>query len=80
MKRLPCKHEKCGERRVHHDRPDTPRGVRFVDVPDDFTEDDPVFCSITCAVLDGWMSLKYETYEEMQARKEAWRAKRLGTV
>jgi len=37
-------------------RPDTPRGVQMVEVPDYHTG--PAYCSITCAVLDGAMTLK----------------------
>ena len=73
MKKLPCKYEGCKDRRVHHEYPDTPRGVQYVEVPDDRTEKDPVFCSMTCAIMDGWMSVKYETPEEELARQKAWR-------
>lgn len=45
----------CAERRIHHERPDTPRGPQYVEVPDDY--EGPAFCSITCKLLGpGWLS------------------------
>jgi hypothetical protein len=73
--KLPCKFPRCGERRIHHDRPDEPRGTQLVEVPDTTSEYDPVFCSYTCAIADGWMCLRYETAEETEARQVRWREK-----
>jgi hypothetical protein len=55
MKKLPCKAYGCAERRIHWCEPDTPRGTQFVEVPEDWPDDRPVFCSLTCAMLGGYM-------------------------
>src|SRR5574337_24284 len=57
MKKLPCKAYGCAERRRHWCDPDTPRGPQYVEVPDDWPDDRPVFCSLTCAILGGYMKL-----------------------
>lgn len=44
---VPCANARCGERRVHYERPDTLRGPQTVEVRDDYTG--PAFCSIECA-------------------------------
>jgi hypothetical protein len=75
MKKLLCKNEGCGNRRVHHDMPDKPRGAVSVEVDDDYPEDGAVFCSYTCALLDGWTSLRYETSEEIEVRQNNWHKK-----
>jgi len=59
MKR-PCCFERCGERRIHHERPHEPRGTQYFEVPDDYPIDKPVYCSLTCAISAGAISLKYE--------------------
>ena len=56
MKYVPCKYEKCRNRRVHYERQDTPRGVQMVEVQDD--HDGPAYCSFTCAIMDGAMSVR----------------------
>lgn len=58
MKTRLCSYEKCGERRVHWEQPETPRGQQKIEVPDDFPEDRKVFCSITCACMSGHYSIK----------------------
>jgi hypothetical protein len=75
MKNLPCKYRFCGNRRAHHERPDEDRGTQYVEVPDEVTDKDPVFCSCTCAMMDGWMTAYYETPEQVEARRKAWRAR-----
>lgn len=75
MKQLPCKYPDCGLRRRHHEHPDEPRGTQMVEVPDHVTEHDPVFCSLTCAMMDGWMTAGYETPEEESERRRKWRIK-----
>ncbi len=50
--KVPCSGPNCGERRVHHEQPDTPRGTQMVEVPT--TYHGPVFCSMECkAYYDG---------------------------
>jgi hypothetical protein len=46
MKKLPCASPICGERRVHHERPDTPRGQQYCEVRANHTG--PAFCSLNC--------------------------------
>lgn len=59
MKKVPCSYVDCGERRIHHEEPDTKRGTQFIEVPDTFDEAlNKAFCSITCAVMAGEYSLK----------------------
>jgi hypothetical protein len=56
MKMVECNGgETCRSRRVHWDEPNTPRGPQFVPMPDG--HEGPVYCSITCAVMDGAMRL-----------------------
>jgi len=74
-KKLPCCYPDCGDRRIHHDCQDVPRGHQSVEVHLDAPEDAPVFCSLTCAISDGYMSLAYESPEQQKARQDAWRAK-----
>ena len=45
-KRVPCMGPNCALRRVHHERPDTPRGQQYLWVPED--HEAPVFCTIEC--------------------------------
>jgi hypothetical protein len=55
-KKLPCSGPQCSERRIHYERPDEPRGIQYVEVPEDFTG--KAYCSHTCAMLDGALKLK----------------------
>jgi hypothetical protein len=48
MKQVPCAGPGCADRRVHFERPDTPRGIQMVEVPDD--HEGLAFCSITCSL------------------------------
>ncbi len=72
-KRL-CSYAECGDRRVHWCSPDEPRGAQYVDAPADWPEGHPVYCSMTCGLLDGWLTLAYETVEETEARQVKWLA------
>ncbi len=76
MKTRLCSYPKCNERRVHHEQPDEMRAHQTVELPDGHEEDDPYYCSITCACMDGWMSIRYETKEQIEARQEEWRRAR----
>lgn len=53
MKKLPCKSPGCAEKRAHHERWAEPRGVQYVQVPDDWPDEKPVFCSMECAIYAG---------------------------
>ncbi len=68
----PCSYSNCGGRRIHHEMPDEPRGTQMVEVPDDHPIDKPAYCSITCAVSAGAMSLKAEptSPEELERLKK----------
>jgi len=46
MKKVPCSGPGCEKRRIHYERPDTPRGTVLVEVPD--TYEGNAFCSIEC--------------------------------
>jgi hypothetical protein len=45
-KRMACSAEGCGDRRIHHERPDTPRGTQYIDVKANHRG--PAFCSLNC--------------------------------
>ena len=72
---LPCKNPDCGLRRRHHEDQDTPRGTQMVETDTPFTDEDPVFCSYTCALIDGWATLKNTSKEEEDIRHAQWYAK-----
>lgn len=55
MKKVPCCGPGCADHRVHWCAPDTPRGVQLVEVADDWNR--PAFCSMTCAILGGYMKV-----------------------
>ena len=56
--KLPCSYSLCHTRRPHHERPDEERGTQWVEVPDDHPPEKPVYCSMTCAIMDGAMTLR----------------------
>jgi hypothetical protein len=51
-----CQGPGCSGRRAHFARPDTPRNVRMIEVPQDFSG--RAFCSIECACYAGAYSVK----------------------
>ena len=57
MKKVVCASTSCPARRVHHERPDEPRGLQEFWVP--AATQPPYFCSIECSVY--W---KTEVLEE----------------
>lgn len=57
MKEIKCFYDRCGDRRIHHERPDTPRPHRTAKVPDDYVVHKPWYCSYECAILDGAYSV-----------------------
>ena len=56
MKQIPCGNPDCGERRINWDNQDEKRGTRMIEVPDDFVG--KTFCSITCACVAGYFSVR----------------------
>jgi hypothetical protein len=42
----PCDGPGCSNRRIHHERPDEPRGVVMVEVPESYTG--KAYCSLEC--------------------------------
>ncbi len=57
FRKVPCFNQRCWSRRVHHERPDEPRGQQMVEVPLDW-DGSCAFCSITCACEAGFMTLR----------------------
>ena len=57
MKYVSCSSPSCSQRRVHHERPDEERGTQWVEVPD--AHEGKAYCSLTCALLDGAISLRH---------------------
>ena len=51
MKKVYCSYCKCGNRRVHFEKPDIARGPVLFEVPDDV--EGPWFCSIECMSYAG---------------------------
>ncbi len=45
-KRVPCDSPGCGDRRVHFERPDEPRGTQYCEVKANHAG--PAFCSLNC--------------------------------
>ena len=56
MKTIPCSYKDCDQRRVHFSIPDENRSHRMVEVKD--VHEGDAYCSLTCAMLDGKMSVK----------------------
>jgi len=62
MKKVPCSYPECHRYRVHYERQDEERGIQWIEVPDN--HEGKAYCSITCACLDGAMSVKNDKREE----------------
>jgi len=52
MRKLPCNGPGCSERRIHHENPNTSRGIIMLEVPDDYLGT-KAYCSLECAMYDG---------------------------
>lgn len=63
MKKVPCSYKDCGMRRSHFTLPDEPRGTQMVSVSDEY-DGGEVFCSFTCAIMAGKMSVRQDPKEE----------------
>jgi hypothetical protein len=57
MKTIPCSYKDCNQRRIHFSIPDENRDHQMVEVTDEH-DGGEVFCSLTCAILAGKMSVK----------------------
>lgn len=53
---VPCSYSQCAQRRLHFTTPDQDRSHQMVEVDDSCKG--KVYCSFTCAILDGSMSVK----------------------
>lgn len=53
-----CDFDHCSLRRIHHERPDESRGLRTIEVDEGYNE--PWFCSMTCAIMAGFQSVRFE--------------------
>ena len=56
MKKIPCSYKHCDQRRIHFTIQDENRPRQMVEVDDDFEGD--AYCSLTCTILDGKMTVK----------------------
>ena len=56
MKKIPCGNPTCSERRIHFERQDEMRPQQMVEVEDDYMG--KAFCSITCACVVGYYSVR----------------------
>ena len=63
MKKVPCSYKDCGLRRSHFTLPDEPRGTQMVSVSDEY-DGGEVFCSFTCAIMAGKMSVRQDPKEK----------------
>lgn len=63
MKKIPCNYEGCNKRRKHYTIQDEDRPTQMVEVNDDY--ESPAYCSITCAIMDGKMTVTEGPREEV---------------
>ena len=56
MKKIKCGNPTCDQRRINWDNPDVMRPHQEVEVADDYAG--KAFCSITCACVAGYYSVK----------------------
>ena len=59
--KVPCSWAQCHLQLSHWMWPNTPRGVQWVTVPDGYVG--KAYCSFTCALLAGAMSIRQEKGE-----------------
>ena len=64
MKKVPCSYKDCNKRRLHFTMPDDYRPTQMVEVDDNHEGD--AYCSFTCAIMDGKMSVRYDPKKEEQ--------------
>lgn len=68
MKKLPCSYKHCDQRRSHFTLQDENRPRQMVEVDDDFEGD--CYCSLTCMILDGKMSVRQHKKENCVSYQE----------
>lgn len=68
MKKLPCSYKHCDQRRSHFTLQDENRPRQMVEVDDDFKGD--CYCSLTCMILDGKMSVRQHKKENCVSYQE----------
>jgi len=68
MKKLPCSYKGCDQRRSHFTLQDDYRPRQMVEVDDDFEGD--CYCSLTCMILDGKMSVRRHKKESCVSYQE----------
>lgn len=74
MKNINCSYSDCGSRRIHWERPDEMRGQQRIEVDDNHIG--PMYCSISCACMDGYMSVRLESKEQQEIRREKYNEKK----
>ena len=68
MKKLPCSYKHCDQRRSHFTLQDENRPRQMVEVDDGFEGD--CYCSLTCMILDGKMSVRQHKKENCVSYQE----------
>lgn len=64
MKKVACSDKDCSM--VETWQTGKPRGIQYVEVPDDFDETtQKAFCSMTCACYSGYMTMNKEQFERL---------------
>ena len=68
MKKIPCSYENCNQRRLHYTLQDQNRPRQMIEVDDDFEGD--WYCSLTCMMLAGKMSVRQHKKEDCASYQE----------
>jgi len=68
MKTISCSYENCNQRRLHYTLQDQNRPRQMIEVDDDFEGD--CYCSLTCMMLDGKMSVRQHKKEDCVSYQE----------
>ena len=68
MKEVQCSSSSCPQRRIHHERPQEPRGAQFFWVPS--SHPGPWYCSIECSVYGAHERAVAEAENEGMVPKE----------
>ena len=54
--KVPCKYKFCASRRIHYTQQDIERGIQYIEIEDEKKQE--AYCSLTCAILDGALTIK----------------------
>lgn len=68
MKKVQCSYKDCNQRRSHFTMQDEYRSHQLVEVEDDYEGDS--YCSLTCAMLAGKMSVRQHNKEDCVSYQE----------